>query len=124
MAKTIVIAGSVAQKPHEAGHTWVFLQYLLGFKKLGFDVLLLDRLEPDMAVDAAGHPCAIDRSVNLKYFRDVMNQFGLGENFSLACDHGRTHVGLDHAAALKKVRDAEMLINVMGFITDRDVLSA
>ena len=33
--KSIVIAGSVAQKPGRGGHTWVFLQYLLGFRKLG-----------------------------------------------------------------------------------------
>ena len=28
---SIVIAGSVAQKPRHGGHTWVFLQYLLGY---------------------------------------------------------------------------------------------
>ena len=41
----IAIAGSVAQKARNAGHTWQFLQYLLGFKRLGYEVLLLDSLE-------------------------------------------------------------------------------
>ena len=45
MKETIVVAGSLAQKPGHGGHTWVFLNYLLGFKRLGWDVLFLDRLE-------------------------------------------------------------------------------
>jgi hypothetical protein len=36
MPKTIVIAGSLAQRPRQGGHTWVFLQYLLGFRRLGW----------------------------------------------------------------------------------------
>ena len=55
-ARPIVIAGSLAQRPHHGGHTWVFLQYLLGFRRLGWDVLFVDRLEPGMCVDAAGAP--------------------------------------------------------------------
>ena len=43
--KSIVFAGSLAQKPGRGGHTWVFLQYLLGFRKLGWDVLFIDRLD-------------------------------------------------------------------------------
>ena len=37
MAETIVIAGSLAQRPKIGVHTWVFLQYLLGFKRPGWD---------------------------------------------------------------------------------------
>src|SRR5436309_2475449 len=54
---SIVIAGSVAQKPRHGGHTWVFLQYLLGFRRLGWDVLFLDRLDPAASADAAGRAC-------------------------------------------------------------------
>ena len=51
---SIVIAGSLAQKPGRGGHTWVFLQYVLGFAKLGWDVTFLDRLEPEMCTDETG----------------------------------------------------------------------
>ena len=33
-----LVAGSVAQRPGRGGHTWVFLQYLLGLRELGWDV--------------------------------------------------------------------------------------
>ena len=29
----VIIAGSLAQRPGYGGHAWVFLQYLLGFRK-------------------------------------------------------------------------------------------
>ena len=37
MAGTIVIVGTLAQKPRHGGHTWVFLQYLLGFERLAWE---------------------------------------------------------------------------------------
>jgi hypothetical protein len=39
----IAVGGAVAQKAGNGGHTWVFLQYLLGFQRLGHDVLFVDR---------------------------------------------------------------------------------
>ena len=41
MSGQIVIAGCIAQKPNQAGHTWQYLQYLLGFRRLGWKVLFL-----------------------------------------------------------------------------------
>src|SRR6266480_995132 len=91
---TIVIAGSLAQKPHQGGHTWQFLQYLLGWRRLGWEVVFVDRLEPGMCVDSAGQPCALEDSVNLRYFLRVMREFGLGQAFCLLYDQGRQAVGL------------------------------
>jgi hypothetical protein len=43
---SIIIAGSLAQRFRIDGPGWTFLQYLLGFKYLGWDVLFADQLEP------------------------------------------------------------------------------
>src|SRR5205814_9730891 len=80
---TIVLAGSVAQRPGNGGHAWVFLQYLLGFRALGWDVLFLDRLEPEMCVDAEGRPVDLERSVNLAYLDTVLGEFDLGSSYSV-----------------------------------------
>lgn len=117
-----MLAGSLAQKPHQAGHTWVFLQYLLGFRRLGWDVLFLDRLEPGMSVDAAGNPCEAEASTGFRYLHDVMQAFGLGESYAVACDGGRRFVGLPREVVLQRVADAAAFINVMGFFTDPEVL--
>jgi hypothetical protein len=84
----IIIAGSLAQRPRIGGHSWVLLQYALGFRRLGWDVLFLDRLEPEMCLDAAGRPCPLDQSVNLHYFLAVMERFGLKHAFALLYDRG------------------------------------
>src|ERR671917_362014 len=60
MRETIVVAGSVAQRPGKGGHAWVFLQYLLGFRRLGYEVLFLDRLDPEMCRDSQGRPCVAE----------------------------------------------------------------
>jgi hypothetical protein len=43
---TIVVGGAIAGKPRAGGHTCVFLQYLLGFRRLGWDVLFVNSVEP------------------------------------------------------------------------------
>jgi hypothetical protein len=109
----IVVGGAVAQKPGAAGHAWQFLQYLLGLRRLGYEVLLLDRL------DAA--PARLTTGV--EWVRRVLGAAGLDDCFSIDLGDGR-QAGLPRARALDFVASADMLINVMGFVTDPDVLAA
>jgi hypothetical protein len=111
----VVVAGSLAQKPTYGGHAWVFLQYLLGFRRLGFDVLFLDRLEPEMA---------IDDSAGLAHLRDILQPFGLGDDLAILCDHGDRTLGLERREILKRVHRSVLLLNVMGFLDDEEILAA
>ena len=124
MRKSIVIAGSVAQKPGRGGHTWVFLQYLLGFRKLGWDVLFVDRLDPDMCVDVAGRRVAATESANVRYLADVMRRFGFDRDFAVVCDGGASTIGLTRPQLIERVRSSAALINVMGFLNDEEILAA
>ena len=124
MKDTIVVAGSLAQRPFTGGHAWQFLQYLLGFRRIGWDVLFLDRLEPEMCSDGAGNPCRVEDSVNLAYFTHVLEGFGLGEHYSLGYDRGRQTFGLSRARALERVRSSALLINIMGFLDDDEIMAA
>jgi hypothetical protein len=122
MGRRIVIAGSLAQKPRHGGHTWVFLQYLLGFKRLGWDVLFVDQLDAGMCADASGKPCSFDRSLNAHYFRDVMERFDLWDQCTLLYNRGEQVVGLSRQQMLERTKDAAFLLNIMGFLTDGEVL--
>lgn len=124
MTKTIVIAGSVAQKPARGGHTWVFLQYLLGLRRLGFDVLFLDQLQPGMGVDEAGQPCPLDRSVNCQYLAEVMEGFGLQGRWAIVEQGTGQSLGLNRREVVAQTRKAALLINVMGFLSDAEILKA
>lgn len=122
LTKWVSIAGSLAQKPRQGGHTWQFLNYLLGFRKLGWKVLFLDRLEPGMCFDAAGRPCPPEESVNVGYFLAIMGQFGLADSFSLDYNRGERQWGLTRTEVRERVKRSAFLLNVMGFLTDDHLL--
>lgn len=124
MSKRAVVAGSVAQRPGQGGHTWVFLQYVLGLKRLGWSVLFLDRLEPDMCTDGAGRPCRFEESAHLSYWRDVMTRFGLADQASLVYNRGEHVVGVGRAEVIDWLHSSAFLLNVMGFIDDDELLGA
>jgi hypothetical protein len=124
MSETIVIAGALAQRPLHGGHTWVFLQYLLGFRRLGLDVLFVDRLDPGMCTDASGGPASFRSSENLRYLHDVMERFGLAGRWSLLFDGGREVAGLERREVIDVTRGSALLLNVMGYLDDEDVLAA
>jgi hypothetical protein len=112
----VVVGGALAQRRGYGGHAWALLNYLLGFRALGYEVLFLDRLSPAMAASAEER----DRCVG--WFVEVMEKAGLADSFCLFLEEGT--VGLSRQAALAKVKDSLLLLNVMGFIDDGLVLDA
>lgn len=124
MSGSVVIAGSLAQKPGQGGHTWQFLQYLLGFKRLGWEVLFIDCLQPEMCVDGNGRPTSFDDSTNVGYFLAVMERFGLQDDFALVYNHGERFIGQPRTAVLEKTRRSSFLVNVMGFLRDESILES
>jgi hypothetical protein len=112
-APLVVIAGSVAQKPQHGGHTWQFLQYLLGFRRLGWEVLLLDAVEPDQ-----GDPQAAAR-----FLERTWSRAGLDRRWALAAPDG-DWFGMGRDEVMDAVRSSRLLINVMGFLRDEQVLDA
>jgi hypothetical protein len=122
MPDTVIVAGSVAQRPSAGGHTWVFLQYLLGFRGLGWNVLLVDRLEPDMCFDAGGERCSLEESVNFKYFQEVVSRFGLDDSYALLFNRGTKCIGTTRERLREVASRSALLLNINGFVDDEDVL--
>src|SRR5205085_37346 len=77
---------------------------------LGWDVLF---------VDAVGS--ADDRQ--LGYVRDLFERFGLGESYAVLLPDGRA-AGLPRADVVERVRRSALLLNVMGYLADPEVLAA
>jgi hypothetical protein len=59
----ILVAGMLAADPHQGGATWAVLQYVLGFRRLGHDV---DVIDPRVAGEAGE-----------RYLADVTREFAL-----------------------------------------------
>ena len=123
MSRSLVIAGALARKPRIAGHTWVLLQYLLGFRRLGWRTLFIDILETAAFVDEMGRTCVPRDSVNLRYALDVVRAFGLEDDYALISPGGGMHVGLPRPQLLERVGGSAFLLNVMGYLRDEEILA-
>jgi hypothetical protein len=121
---TVAVAGSMAQLPRRGGHSWVFMQYLLGLRRLGFDVLFIDSLTSEMCLNADGMPSSVETSHNAVYLADLMRWCGLQDSFALLHDGGGRSLGLSREELLRRVRESALLINVMGYLDDEEVLDA
>jgi len=112
----VAVGGALAQRPGYGGHAWALLNYLLGLRELGHEVLFLDRLDAGMA------PSVQARDDCVRWLDEVMKGAGLGDSYSLFVDDQAA--GLSRRAAVEWVRGADLLLNVMGFVDDPDVLAA
>jgi hypothetical protein len=115
MGDSVVIGAALAHRIGYGGHAWALLQYVRGFRALGFEVTVIDRLEPGM-------------------LGRVRRQSALGYLWGLLADErvsycvlggdGSALDGLSREEALAKTRDARFLLNVMGFVIDHELLTA
>jgi hypothetical protein len=117
MRERVAVAGSVAQRPQRGGHAWVFLQYLLGFRRLGYEVLFVDRLTTEML------PPGSSTDDGLRWVEETMRAHGLGDNYAVLLDDGES-AGLPRAQVLEHLRSSTLLIDVMGFLGEADLLAA
>ena len=120
----VLVAGALAQRPGHGGHAWLFLQYLIGLRQLGCDVVFVDRLEADMCVADDGRPCAPEDSVNARYVAEVMRAAGLGEHFAVLVEGGCRTLGMDRDQLVGWARRADLLIDVMGYLQVPELLES
>src|SRR5436853_2866776 len=84
--RTIVIAGALANKPHNGGNAWVVLNWVRGFQLLGFDVVFVEQLPPSACVDERGARCTFEMSAGRAFFREVIAWAGLQGAASLVSE--------------------------------------
>lgn len=109
---TIILGGALAAQPDSGGHTWVFLRYLLGFQRLGWRVVFVDMLQDGQ-----------DDAVGARYLISVMRAFGLEHSFALLRADSSETVGMSRADLLAEVATCAMFLNVMGYVSDPEVLA-
>ena len=119
----IVIAAALAQWPHAGGHAWFALQYLLGFRRLGWDVTFVDRLGAEMCSDRSSAPCSPADSANLAYLAEVMERFGMADSWAVLLPDGAA-AGLSRAELERRLASSDLLLNVMGYLDDEELLAA
>jgi hypothetical protein len=111
----IVVSGMVAGDTGQGGASWAVLQYVLGFQSLGHEVYLI---EPVDKGSIQPRESALERSDNASYFRHVVDRFGLAERAALIRRGTTEVIGVPHDRLRRLTKDADVLINVSGMLTD------
>ena len=97
----------IAGTPDQGGAAWSVLQYVLGFRRLGYDVCLIEPVS------------GLDRRSGA-YLDRVTAAFGL--RAALLERGTRRTAGMTYDAVLRAASDAEVLVNVSGMLTDPQLL--
>jgi hypothetical protein len=106
----IVVSGMLAGVPGQGGASWAVLQYVLGLRRLGHDVVFAEPVE-HLGGD-------IER-----YFRRITNAYGLHAAALIDRTTGDT-VGLSRRGLLARARGADLLLNISGLLADEELLAA
>ena len=110
---TIVIAGGVLRRLSVGGHVAVFAQYVQGLRRLGYRTLFVDRLAAGEEIGPVGPgrlAAAVDR-------------LGGHEWIAVLDGSGESVLGISREETLRRCRHADALVNVMGYLTDPELLA-
>ena len=111
---SIVVGAALSRRPLNGGGPWARLQWILGLRRLGFDVYVIDQLDRGSCTDAEGAVTSFERSVNLAYFRQIVEEFQLEGSAALVYDAGEAVEGATPAELLSRAAAADLLINHNG----------
>ena len=112
----IAVSGMVAGEPSQGGAAWAVLQYVLGLRRLGHDVTLVEPVEV-----RPGVPLADSRSA--RYLEAVAAEFGL-ELAALVSADGSETVGIARERLLREMGESDLLLNVSGMLAVPDLFDA
>jgi hypothetical protein len=103
----IVVGAMLAGVPRQGGATWAALQWVLGLRRLGHDVLVAESVD-DLA-------CAT-------WFERVVREFGLEGDAALVRRRDGATAGVAREELLRRAAGADLLLNLGGRLDDEDVL--
>jgi hypothetical protein len=106
----IVVSGMLAGVPGQGGASWAVLQYVLGLRRLGHDVVFVEPAAPTGAT--------------LAYFDSLVARFGLEGRAALLDPATGACAGIDRSRLLELARGADLLLNISGLLADAELLAA
>jgi len=116
MSRGLVMVGAtIASFPGNGGIAWERLSWILGFRRLGYDVFWVDELGRGHCVDAAGaRGQGYGSCLNQPWFEQAVERFDLAGSAALLGDEGESLYGPSLDELLVLAEEAELLVNHAG----------
>jgi hypothetical protein len=112
----IAVSGMVAGEPDQGGAAWSVLQYVLGLRRLGHDVVLVEPVE-----SASG--TRLEDSPSARALAAIAAAQEL-EHAALVSPDGDLCAGMSRQRLLELLRGCDLLLNVSGMLTGPDLFGA
>lgn len=125
MTVRVVVAGAIARSPiHAGGCTWAFLQYVLGFRQLGCEVLYVEHLDRSDCIDAEWQPTTFAASANVALVTALIARHNLDGGAALLLRDGDEWVGLPRREVAAWAAGADLFVNLSGRFHLAEILRA
>lgn len=119
MKKRAIVGVGLAGFPEKAaGNSWAFLQWALGLRDLGWEVWLVESLQPKEIFNRCGKTCPLSESVNLKHWNDLLQEIGWDGGATLFAE-GET---IEEKPLRKFADGADLFLNLSGHFKRPDVV--
>jgi hypothetical protein len=115
----IVFAGMIAADPFQGGATWAVLQYLMGFRQLGHEVIFVEPIDKSQLRPKSA---SLETSDNARYFAAVTRAFGLERHAALLLAGSQQTIGLSYHDLKERAKHADVLFNMSGMLQDPALL--
>lgn len=118
MAKKIIIGVGIASHPvSAAGNTWAFLNWALGFREMGWDVWLVEEIDPERCIDTNWQPCTYENSANRNHWKTIGKAFDFTDQASLLF-WGENNFSLNLQSF---AREADLFLNISGHFKNQSL---
>jgi len=107
----VLVSGMIAATPRQGGAAWAVLQYLLGLRRLEWDVHFVEPIAGDRVPQAS-----------VDYCSEVMERFGFDDRWALVPTDAVEPAGMSRERLRRLARRADVLLNVSGMLQDREIL--
>jgi hypothetical protein len=106
----IAVSGMVAGDPKQGGASWAVLQYVLGLRRLGHEVLLVEPIDTALR----------ERSASVSYLEAVAARFDL--DCATLVDPEGNSAPIPGERLRERMADVELLLNVSGMLSVPELL--
>ena len=114
-----MVSGMVAGTPFHGGASWAVLQYVLGLRRMGHRVLLVEPVDGE----AGGGPeVPLSSTSSAAYFDEVIQRFALQDSAALLRRGTRETVGVPYSELLQFCDGADLLLNLSGLLREDELL--